>query len=293
MEVGSTGRSRKRVPRVAPLARLSQRVLTVGLSKPHTHAGRRRIHLIRGPRAFHRYGVNLPNQEPRGHEGRVEAEALPVLQQVVIPTSVPGVYSDDVPRRLHGIEEEHTQVSVGQQRVDVYPPEDLLAPSRHMARHVRALPITAPGASTHQSPAPHAPVTSTDSVQVGESEAVAELVREDPDLVDRRSVTRENRLDRIVVDKDESAVQRNGRRRKHLSRRGAELPVVRPHDSGPASAALGARGGMHYGQEIHVAVVVAGVGHTVGPIVVVIAPVDASVVGVDEELDDEFADVVE
>ena len=53
---------------------------------------------------------------------------------------------------------------------------------------------------------------------------------------------------------------------------------------------------MHDGQKVHEAVVVhgpQGVGHTIGSIVVVLAPVDASrQVRVGEDLDDEFTDVV-
>ena len=159
------------------------------------------------------------------------------------------------------------------------PSELFLAPRVEVRGCVGRVPV----AGRHDAPVARALVAGQasrrriDAVEVGEPKSVTQLVAQGSDFDGSvgRCVAAQRGRDVVVVDFDEAAAVARvvGRVRKPARTGHAEyVPRVRLDVVG--QAALGAAEAVHDAQHVDEAVVVAGVGDTVGAVVVVLGEVD-------------------
>ena len=151
-----------------------------------------------------------------------------------------------------------------------------------MGRRLGVAPVAAVGPGAHETPLADPLGSAVGVVEIGQAEGVAELVGEHADLDEAGLVAGEERLDGVVAHPDEPAPR--GRVVGHVGRAPPALvdPPVRP-DVG--SSALAPELRMDEGDEVHVAVVVAGVGDPVGTVVVVDGEVGGGIGEIEEFLE--------
>ena len=265
------------VSRVAPVVspRVVQVVSSVGLFEINALAACIGVHCVGRPACVNLIRVDVPDQQALLLKVSIRSVPLSVGQEEVLPAAR-DVYPNSGSALLDAGQPHKVWLC---ECGNAKPPQPVFGPGTHVGRGHLVVVVTAP----HQPPDPDSlrigPVLRIRVVEVGQSEGMTEFMADRACAHETPTVALHTTLDDVIVYLDHATTGRGigGRKGRVLApgftlHRGIGV-LVRPDARRTATTRL-RRSRVDERRDIHVAVVVAGVGDAICAIIVKLAEVD-------------------